>query len=199
MIDPKILRQATTDVATNLLRRGFVFDAESYLALEERRKSLQVEVESLRAERNASAKKIGKAKAQGDDVESLMANVKDLGDRLDETESGLLDIQQTLRELELGLPNLLDDRVPDGVDEADNREERQWGEPAEFAFDIKDHVDLGEALGLLDFETASKMSGSRFSVMHGPLARLQRALIQFMLFFISRRGRAVFSRGHAGA
>ena len=181
MIDPKKLRQATADVAANLKRRGFHFDAEGYLALEEKRKTSQVEVESLRAERNSSAKNIGKAKAQGEDVEPLLSAVKDLGDRLDAAERNLADVQGELQAIELGLPNLLSDQVPDGNDEADNREERRWGEIPEYSFEVKDHVDLGSDLAMLDFDAASKISGSRFVVMHGPLARMQRALIQLML------------------
>ena len=181
MIDPKLLRQATADVAANLARRGFQFDADAYLALEEKRKSLQVEVEALRAERNASAKSIGKAKSQGEDVAPLLAAVKDLGERLDTAEAGLATVQGDLQTIEHGLPNLLDDRVPDGTDEADNREERRWGDIPEFEFAVKDHVDLGADLGMLDFDAAAKISGSRFAVMHGPLARMQRALIQLML------------------
>jgi seryl-tRNA synthetase len=181
MIDPKLLRQATADVAANLARRGFQFDADAYLALEEKRKSLQVEVEALRAERNTSAKNIGKAKAQGEDVAPLLAAVKDLGERLDTAEAGLATVQGDLQTIEHGLPNLLDDRVPDGTDEADNREERRWGDIPEFDFAVKDHVDLGADLGMLDFDAAAKISGSRFAVMHGPLARMQRALIQLML------------------
>ena len=181
MIDPKLLRQATADVAANLARRGFQFDADAYLALEEKRKSLQVEVEALRAERNASAKSIGKAKSQGEDVAPLLAAVKDLGERLDTAEAGLATVQGDLQTIEHGLPNLLDDRVPEGTDEADNREERRWGDIPEFEFAVKDHVDLGADLGMLDFDAAAKISGSRFAVMHGPLARMQRALIQLML------------------
>ena len=181
MIDPKKLRQAADDVATNLLRRGFEFDADGYIALEEKRKTRQIEVESLRAERNASAKNIGKAKAQGEDVEPLLAAVKDLGDRLEAAESGLADVQGELQSIELGLPNLLSDKVPDGRDESDNREERRWGEIPQLAFEARDHVDLGTSLEMLDFDSASKMSGSRFVVMHGALARMQRALIQMML------------------
>lgn len=181
MIDPKLLRQATADVAANLARRGFQFDADAYLALEEKRKSLQVEVEALRAERNASAKSIGKAKSQGEDVAPLLAAVKDLGERLDTAEAGLATVQGDLQTIEHELPNLLDDRVPDGTDEADNREERRWGDIPEFEFAVKDHVDLGADLGMLDFDAAAKISGSRFAVMHGPLARMQRALIQLML------------------
>ncbi len=181
MIDPKKLRQAADDVAANLQRRGFEFDADGYIALEEKRKTRQVRFESLRAERNSSAKNIGKAKAQGEDVEPLLAAVKDLGDRLEAAEKELAVVQDELRSIELGLPNLLSDRVPDGRDESDNREERRWGEIPELQFAAKDHVDLGTSLGLLDFDAASKMSGSRFVVMHGALARMQRALIQMML------------------
>ena len=181
MIDPKLLRQSTDQVAQNLARRGFDFDTEAYLALEERRKTLQVQTEALRSERNRSAKSIGKAKAQGEDIEPLLAAVKDLGDQLENSESALQEIQADLNEIELGLPNLLADDVPDGSSEADNAEVRRWGEPAAPGFEPKDHVELGEGLGLLDFESASRISGARFSVMRGPLARLQRALIQFML------------------
>jgi seryl-tRNA synthetase len=181
MIDPKKLRQAAEDVAKNLARRGFEFDASGYSSLEESRKRLQVETESLRAEKNANAKNIGKAKAQGEDVAPLLAAVKDLGDKLDASEEKLADVQAQLRTVELGLPNLLSDKVPDGRDESDNREERKWGDIPEFDFDVQDHVDLGAGLRMLDFDAASKISGSRFAVMHGGLARLQRALIQLML------------------
>ncbi len=181
MIDPKLLRQSAADVAANLARRGFAFDADAYLALEERRKSLQVETEQLQSERNASAKNIGKAKAQGEDVEPLLAAVKDLGDRLEASEKALQDVQAELRDIELGLPNLLAGDVPTGDSEDDNAEVRRWGEPVDLGFAARDHIELGEGLGQLDFDAASKISGARFVVMTGPLARLQRALIQFML------------------
>ena len=181
MIDPKILRQSAAEVAANLARRGFEFDADGYLALEEKRKALQVETESLRSDRNTSAKRIGKAKAQGEEVEPLLAAVKDLGDKLEASEAELARVQEALADIELGLPNLLSDDVPDGTDESANAEVRRWGEPREFEFDPKDHIDLGTALGMLDFDAASRISGARFSVMTGPLARLHRALIQFML------------------
>ena len=181
MIDPKYLRQSAADVAANLARRGYQFDADAYLALEERRKALQVETENLQSERNSSAKSIGKAKAQGEDIAPLLAAVKDMGDRLTECESALQDIQGQLRDIELDLPNLLDDSVPDGKDESDNAEVRVWGEPPELGFEPRDHIELGENLGMIDFEAASKISGSRFTVMSGPLARMQRALIQLML------------------
>ena len=181
MIDPKLLRQAASDVAQNLARRGFTFDTKEYLALEERRKALQVETETLRSDRNSSAKRIGMAKAKGEDIAPLLVAVKDLGERLESNEAALQEVQTSLSDIELGLPNLLADDVPDGNAESDNREERRWGEPAELGFEAKDHIDLGEQLGLLDFESASRISGARFAVMRGSLARMQRALIQLML------------------
>jgi seryl-tRNA synthetase len=181
MIDPKLLRQSTAAVAANLARRGFEFDSAAYLALEEQRKAVQVATEKLRSERNASAKNVGKAKAQGEDIQPLLAAVKDLGEKLDSHEAQLQALQDELRDIELGLPNLLAEDVPVGNSEADNLEVRRWGEPVEMDFEAKDHIDIGENLGLLDFEAASRISGSRFVVMHGSLARLQRALIQFML------------------
>lgn len=181
MIDPKLLRQSANEVAENLARRYFEFDADAYVALEEKRKSLQVEVESLRAEKNKSAKNVGKAKAQGEDTGPLLAAVKDLGDRLEKSEGALQSVQSDLQEIELGLPNLLHDDVPSGTDEADNAEVLTWGDVPQFDFQLRDHVDLGAGLGLLDFDAASRISGSRFAVMRGGLARLHRALIQFML------------------
>jgi len=181
MIDPKLLRQAAKDVADKLARRGFVFDAAAYQLLEDRRKEMQVATEKLQSERNTSAKSVGKAKAQGEDIEPLLTAVKDLGDRLADTEALLAEVQAKLQDIELGLPNLLMDDVPDGADESANAEIRSWGTPGDFDFEVKDHIDLGAKLGMLDFDAASKISGSRFAVMHGSLARLQRALIQFML------------------
>lgn len=181
MIDPKLLRQSAKEVAGNLARRGHVFDADAYLALDEQRKTLQVDTEALRNERNVSAKSIGKAKASGEDVEPLLAAVKDLGDRLDISEAKLHDVQAAVQSIELGLPNLLQDDVPNGKDDAENVEVRRWGDVPEFDFEPQDHVDLGTSLGMLDFDAASRVSGSRFTVMRGPLARMQRALIQFML------------------
>lgn len=181
MIDPKLLRQATADVAANLARRGFDFDASAYAELEARRKALQVENERLRNERNASAKAIGMAKAKGEDAEPLLAAVRDLGSKLEANEQSLADVQEALRNVETGLPNLLSEDVPDGADESANVEARRWGEPPEFDFEARDHVALGEGLGLLDFDAAGRISGARFSILKGPLARLQRALIQFML------------------
>ena len=181
MIDPKLLRQSAADVAANLARRGFTFDVDDYLALEERRKSLQVETEALQNERNTSAKSIGKAKAQGEDIEPLLAAVKDLGDRLEASSASLQEVQDEMRDIELGLPNLLADDVPTGNTEDDNTEVFRWGEPKDLGFKARDHIEIGESLGQLDFDAASRISGARFAVMSGPLARLQRALIQFML------------------
>jgi len=183
MIDPKLLRQATQDVAKNLARRGAggEFDADGYLQLEERRKALQVETEALRNERNTSSKNVGKAKAQGEDIEPLLAAVKDLGEKLAAAEEFLKAVQAELQGIELGLPNLLMDDVPDGDDESANAEVRRWGEAGKFEFEPRDHIELGGNLGMLDFDAASRMSGSRFAVMQGGLARLQRALAQFML------------------
>jgi len=181
MIDPKLLRTATDEVAKNLARRGLKFDAKAYLALENRRKSLQVATENLQNERNTRSKSIGRAKAQGEDIETLVASVKDLGEQLENSRMELQAVQTDLQDIELGLPNLLADDVPDGHDESGNAVVRTWGEPTRLSFDARDHIELGEALGVLDFEAASKLSGSRFAVMRGPLARLQRALIQFML------------------
>ncbi|MGI9202571.1 MAG: serine--tRNA ligase [Woeseiaceae bacterium] len=181
MIDPKLLRSAPQDVASNLARRNFAFDAEAYAALEDQRKSLQVDVETLRSERNASSKRIGRAKAQGEDIAPLLAAVEDLGKKLEGADASLQGLMEQLRELELGLPNLLHDEVPVGSDESDNEEVLRWGEPRTFDFEPADHVELGAKLGLLDFDSAARISGSRFAVLHGSLARLHRALIQFML------------------
>ncbi len=181
MIDPKLLRGSAEEVAANLARRGFEFDVSAYLALEEKRKSLQVEAESLKGEKNASAKQIGQAKARGEDIQPLLDAVQSLGERLARAETEFGAVQNALREIELGLPNLLADDVPSGTSEDDNLEVRRWSEAGEFDFEPKDHVDLGSDLGLLDFDAAAAISGSRFAVMRGDLARLQRALIQFML------------------
>ena len=176
MIDPKLLRASTAEVAANLARRGFDFDADAYLALEEKRKTLQVETESLKSEKNASAKQIGQAKARGEDIEPLLAAVKSFGDRLDEAEAGLEAVLEALRNIELGLPNLLADDVPEGSSEHDNVEVRRWSEPAAFPFDPRDHVSLGADLGLLDFDAAARISGSRFAVMRGNLSDLRSGL-----------------------
>lgn len=181
MIDPRLLRQSADAVADNLARRGFAFDVDGWRALEDRRKVLQVETETLRNEKNSSAKKIGQAKRQGEDLAPLLEAVQGFGDKLERAEGELRNVQAELQAIELGLPNLLEDDVPDGTDESANVELRRWGTPREFGFTVRDHVDLGAGLAMLDFDAASRMSGSRFAVLRGPLARLQRALIQLML------------------
>ncbi|MGD9387070.1 MAG: serine--tRNA ligase [Gammaproteobacteria bacterium] len=177
MLDPKLLRNDLEGTAQALARRGYRLDTARFAALEDRRKKLQVEADELRKERNTRSKAIGRAKAAGEDVAPLLARVADLGDRLKATEAGLAEVQVELETALYDLPNLLDTSVPDGADENANLEVRRWGEPRGFEFEPKDHVDLG----LLDFEAAAKISGSRFAVMRGAVARLHRALIQFML------------------
>ena len=181
MIDSKLLRHDPDVIAKNLARRGYSFDADAYLFLEEQRKAIQVDTQRLQAERNASSKSVGEAKAQGKDIQSLLLQIKDLGGRLEASEGDLNDIQAQLKSIELDLPNLLDDSVPDGKNENDNKEIRKWGIPSKMQFEALDHIELGKKLEMIDFEAASKISGSRFTVLSGPLARLQRALIQFML------------------
>lgn len=181
MLDPKLLRTDIATVAANLARRGVMLDVEKINTLEAERKHIQVKVEELRQERNARSKTIGRAKAQGEDVAPLLAAVADLGEQLDAAERQLADNQESLQTVQSELPNLLDDSVPDGSDETANVEVRRWGDPGQPEFEPLDHVDLGARLRMLDFEAAAKLSGSRFAVMRGALARLHRALIQFML------------------
>lgn len=182
MLDPKLLRSDLDDVAKALRRRGFDLDIARIAELEAQRKSLQVATQELQNARNTQSKAIGKAKAAGEDIQPLLDSVADLGERLKTANERLSEIQSALREIALNTPNLPDDSVPDGTDENDNREERRWGEPTPFVdFEPKDHVDLGAALGLLDFDAAAKLTGARFVVMNGALARMHRALTQFML------------------
>ena len=177
----RLLRTDLEAVVANLARRGFVFDKGGFLDLEERRKSLQVEVDRLRNERNTRSKSIGRAKAQGQDIAPLLAEVESLGDRLKQADEGLAAAQAELDAMLLGVPNLLHESVPDGADEDANVEVHRWGTPREFDFEARDHIALGEALGGLDFESATTLSGARFAVMRGGIARLHRALAQFML------------------
>ncbi|MEJ2619392.1 MAG: serine--tRNA ligase [Candidatus Thiodiazotropha sp.] len=181
MLDPRLIRNNLDEVAAQLRRRGYELDTQLIAELEEKRKRLQVESQELQNERNSRSKSIGKAKAAGEDIQPLLAEVAELGDRLKGLQEDLNGVQTELSEITLGIPNIPHESVPDGRDEADNREERRWGEPRQFDFEPKDHVDLGDVSGLLDFEAAARITGSRFAVMAGPLARLHRALIQFML------------------
>jgi seryl-tRNA synthetase len=177
----RLLRTDLEAVVANLARRGFVFDKGGFLDLEERRKALQVEVDRLRNERNTRSKSIGRAKAQGQDIAPLLAEVESLGDQLKQADEGLAAAQAELDAMLLGVPNLLHESVPDGADEDANVEVHRWGTPREFDFEPRDHIALGEALGGLDFESATSLSGARFAVMRGGIARLHRALAQFML------------------
>ena len=180
MLDSKLLRSDLPGVAAALARRGFVLDIAAFGALEEQRKAVQIEADRLRAERNAGAKAVGMAKAKGQDVAALLAAGEALGSQVQAAEAQLESIQSQLGALQLGLPNLLHASVPDGRDESANVEVRRWGTPRQFSFEAKDHVALGEPLGL-DFEAAGRISGARFAVMTGAVAKLHRALAQFML------------------
>lgn len=181
MLDPHIIRNKLDETATGLKRRGFDLDVSRIQALETRRKQLQVETETLQNKRNTSSKAIGQAKSRGEDVQPLLDEVASLGDRLKQHAAELDQVQSDLNQILQGVPNLPHESVPDGVSEEDNLEIRRWGEPPAFDFKPKDHVALGEVGGLLDFETASKIAAARFVVMRGPVARLHRALVQFML------------------
>lgn len=181
MLDPKIFRTQLAETAEQLARRGFTVDVATIESLEAERKTIQTQTQDLQSERNKSSKSIGKAKAAGEDIQPLLDAVANLGGQLKEAEGRLSEIQDELNAILMGIPNIPDETTPTGDSEDDNVEIRKWGEPREFDFDPKDHVDLGEEVGQLDFDTASKLTGSRFSVMTGPLARMHRALIQFML------------------
>ncbi len=180
MLDPKLLRSDLPGVAAALARRGFELDVGSFAALEDERKSVQIEADRLRAERNANAKAVGFAKSKGQDAAALLAAGESLGAGLMGIEKRLEVIQTQIADLQMGLPNILHASVPEGRDETANVEVRRWGMPREFAFEPKDHVAVGEPLGM-DFEAAGRISGARFVVMTGKLAKLHRALAQFML------------------
>ncbi|BCX81573.1 seryl-tRNA synthetase [Methylomarinovum caldicuralii] len=180
MLDPHLLRQSLDEVERRLARRGFELDKGAYLALEEKRKALQVRTQKLQNARNTSSKAIGQAKARGEDIEPLKAEVARLGEELNACQQELNQVQEQLQAFLLSLPNLLDDDVPDGKSEDDNVEVARWGEPPAFDFEPRDHVALGAGLGL-DFDAAAKITGARFVVIREPLVRLHRALIQFML------------------
>ena len=181
MLDPKLLRGQLDEVAERLKTRGFTLDVAAFQRLEERRKSLQVETENLQAERKRKSKEIGIAKGKGEDASALMQEVEGFAQRLAECEQALDQLQAELHGLQLGIPNVPHSSVPVGGGEDDNVEIRRWGEPPALGFQPLDHVDLGAKTGHLDFEAAAKIAGARFSVMYGPLARMHRALIQFML------------------
>lgn len=182
MIDQNLLRTHLDDVVRILqTKRGFSLDAQKVASLEEQRKALQVKTETLQAERNARSKNIGAAKARGEDISALLAEVDSMGDALAQAKAELDSIQGEMRELLLAIPNLPADDVPVGKDDSENVEISRWGTPREFDFEVKDHVSLGEQLAGLDFPAGVKLTGSRFVVMKGQIARLHRALSQFML------------------
>lgn len=181
MLDSKLLRTELDITAQKLARRGFTLDVETLQRLEEQRKLLQVQTEDLQADRNARSKSIGQAKAKGENIQPLLKEVENIGDALNQAKAQLIKLQHELNEIVSALPNIPDDGVPFGKDESENVEVSVWGEPKSFDFDVKDHVELGEQSGGLDFASAVKLSGSRFVVMKGQMARLHRAIAQFML------------------
>ncbi|CAA6813592.1 MAG: Seryl-tRNA synthetase (EC [uncultured Thiotrichaceae bacterium] len=181
MLDIKLLRADADAVAAQLARRSFDFDVAHFNELEAKRKSLQVQTQELQNERNSRSKSIGQAKAKGEDIQPLLDEVADLGGKLKAAEDELSVLQDEIHQLLMSLPNMLHESVPDGKSEDDNVEIRRWGEPGNYDFDVKDHVDLGAPNEWMDFEAASKLTGSRFIVMQGAMARMHRALIQFML------------------
>ncbi len=181
MLDPKLIRNEPEQVAKRLALRGYQLDINTLNNLEEQRKMLQVETENLQAERNKSSKSIGQAKAKGEDIQPLLDAVADLGGKLDDAKGQLDKVQDQMNDLLAGIPNIPDESVPAGKSEDDNVEISRWGNPRKFDFDVRDHVDLGEALNGMDFETGAKITGSRFVVMRDQIARMHRALIQYML------------------
>jgi seryl-tRNA synthetase len=184
MLDAKLFRADLESLAKELARRDYVLDTDVVNSLEERRRDLQTKTQDLQNQRNQRSKEIGAAKARGDDIEPLLAEVNDMGDELKRCEQDLAELQGKLLAISLSVPNLLDASVPDGKSEDNNVEVRSWGEPREFDFEVKDHVDLTSdlsRLGALDFDSGSLLTGSRFTVMRNEIARLHRALAQFML------------------
>ena len=181
MLDLKILRNELDQTASRLALKNYPLDKALFERLENQRKTLQISTENLQSERNSKSKSIGKAKASGQDIQPLMAEVSELGDRLKQAQQSLETLQQEIDDLLLGIPNLPHESVPAGSSEADNQLISSWGEPAVFDFTVRDHIELGALLKGMDFERAAKLSGSRFVTMTGAIAQLHRALIQFML------------------
>jgi seryl-tRNA synthetase len=181
MLDSKLIRTDLDRVAAALARRGFVLDTARLEELEEQRKALQMKAQELQTQRNRRSKEIGKAKGAGVDIDPLLEQIEGLGSQHKAAEAELAQLQDVLGDVLMGIPNIPHESVPEGRSEEDNLEIRRWGEPRTPDFEPVDHVDLGERLGLLDFQSAARISGARFSVIQGALARLHRALIQFML------------------
>lgn len=182
MIDPNLLRNNLAETAEKLkIKRHFILDTARINELEEQRKTLQVKTETLQAERNARSKGIGAAKAKGEDIQALLAEVDSMGNELDNAKTALEQVQNELLQIALNIPNIPVDEVPLGKDDSENLEVLRWGEPKQYDFEVKDHVTLGESLDGLDFATGVKLAGARFAVMKGQIAKLHRALAQFML------------------
>ena len=181
MIDPKLLRQDLTELKAKLAKRGYELDMDFWQQMESQRKSLQVITEDLQAKRNAGAKQVGVLKKNGEDASELLAEMQAVSGDIKKAEEDLKALQDKINEAALQIPNIPADDVPEGESEEDNVEVRKWGTPKQFNFEIKDHTDVGEGLGQLDFAAAAKLTGSRFNVLTGQLAQLHRALIQFML------------------
>mgnify|MGYP001402018201 FL=1 len=181
MLDSKYLRQDVEQTAARLAARGYELDVAKVTELEEQRKTLQVKTQELQSQRNASAKAIGQAKAKGEDAQPLLDAVANLGSELDATKKAQDEVLNAINEIALAIPNLPDESVPEGADEDDNVEILTWGTPKKYDFEVKDHVDVGQDLKGLDFEMGVKISGARFTVMRGQVARMHRALTQYML------------------
>lgn len=182
MIDPTLLRNNLSEIAEKLkVRRGFILDVNKFSQLEEQRKTLQIKTETLQAERNSRSKTIGAAKAKGEDISTLLAEVDHMGAELNTVKEELANVLTEIEQLALTIPNIPADEVPLGKDDSDNKEVFRWGTPKKFDFEVKDHVALGEILGGLDFAAGVKLSGARFAVIKGQIARMHRALAQFML------------------
>ncbi|HTH58767.1 MAG TPA: serine--tRNA ligase [Paraburkholderia sp.] len=180
MLDIQLLRKDLDGVAKRLADRGYILDVAAFSALEAERRAIQTRTEELQARRNSLSKQIGAMKGRGEDTSAVMAEVGGIGDEMKASAAKLDDIQTRLSDLMLGVPNLPHESVPVGRDESDNVEVRRWGQPRQFDFDVKDHVDVGGPLGL-DFETGAKLAGARFTMLRGQIARLHRALAQFMI------------------
>src|SRR6201987_1259110 len=181
MLDVQLLRSDLAGVAARLATRGYVLDTTRFETAEAERKAIQMRTQALQAKRNTLSKEIGAAKAKGQDAAALLAEVSGLADEVSELEHQLADIQEGLRNWMLAMPNLPHASVPIGKSEADNVEQRRWGTPRSFAFAARDHVDIGAAVGGLEFEISAKLSGARFYTLRGAVARLHRALSQLML------------------
>ena len=189
MLDPQLIRNELNSIAKALDKRGVSIDTNKIQKIEDKRKAIQIKTEKLQADRNLISKEIGKMKAKGEDAENLLEKVTSIKNQLEKNEEELTAIQQELNELIIVIPNIPHESVPDGNSDVDNQLIREWGEKPSFDFKINDHVDLGESLEQIDFDSATQITSSRFVVMKGQIARLHRALIQFMLdIHISEHG-----------